>query len=161
MEYITAPWRYSYVSSADDATGCIFCAAIGGGRETLTIAEGRDVFAMLNKYPYTSGHTMVAPKAHTAAFEALPEATLAEMMTMCQAVVRALQALYRPHAFNIGLNLGEAAGAGVAAHLHLHIVPRWRGDTSFMTTLADTRVLPEALETTWERLHAALGGDRA
>lgn len=159
MDYIAAPWRFAYVSSADAVTDCIFCAAVGGGRDTLTVAEGESVIAMLNKYPYTSGHTMVAPKLHTGEFEALAPATLQEMMAMCQRVVRALRRLYRPHAFNIGFNLGESAGAGVADHLHLHVVPRWRGDTSFMTTLAQTRVLPETLDTTWERLSAALRGD--
>lgn len=159
MDYIAAPWRFAYVSSAEAVTECIFCAAVGGGRDALTVAEGQSVFAMLNKYPYTSGHTMVAPKLHTGDFEALPAETVQEMMLMCQRVVAALRRLYRPHAFNIGFNLGESAGAGVADHLHLHVVPRWRGDTSFMTTLAQTRVLPETLETTWERLRGALEGD--
>ncbi len=161
MEYIEAPWRYDYVSRAESSGECIFCAAVGGGRATLTVVEGQHAFAMLNKYPYTSGHTMVAPKQHTADFESLPAETLGEMLRLSQAIVRALRALYRPHAFNIGFNLGESAGAGVADHLHLHIVPRWRGDTSFMTTLAATRVLPEALETTWERLSEVLRGHGA
>lgn len=158
MEHIEAPWRFEYVSGADEMKGCIFCAALGGGERTLTVEEGRLAFALLNRYPYTSGHAMVAPRLHTADFDSLPADTLAEMMALTQRIVRALRVLYNPHAFNIGFNLGEAAGAGIAEHIHLHIVPRWRGDTSFMTTVSDTRVLPETLATTWARLHGELRG---
>lgn len=122
----------------------------------MTLARAERAFALLNLFPYTSGHTMVAPVAHIADFSQLDEATLAEMMKLAQRVVRAIQQVYRPHGFNLGFNLGEAAGAGIADHLHLHVVPRWRGDTNFMTATADTRVLPEDLGETCAKLRGAL-----
>ena len=122
----------------------------------LTVARGERAFALLNRYPYTSGHTMVAPYAHVGDLGELDPATLTEMMSLTQKVVRALQRTYQPHGFNLGFNLGEAAGAGVADHLHLHIVPRWRGDTSFMTVNAEVRVLPEELDETCAKLRKAL-----
>jgi ATP adenylyltransferase len=127
----------------------------------MTLARAERAFALLNLFPYTSGHTMVAPVAHVADFSQLDAATLAEMMELAQRVVRAIQRIYRPHGFNLGLNLGEEAGAGITDHLHMHVVPRWRGDTSFMTTTADTRVLPEDLSETCAKLRGALedGGD--
>lgn len=158
MEYIDAPWRFDYVSRAEEPESCIFCTAVGGGEQTLTVAEGERAFALLNRFPYTSGHAMVAPREHTADFEGLGAVTLAEMMKLTQRLVQALRTLYRPHGFNIGFNLGESAGAGIAEHLHLHVVPRWRGDTSFMTTVSGARVLPESLSTTWARLCEALRG---
>ena len=120
------------------------------------MARAERAFALLNLFPYTSGHTMVAPVAHIADFSQLDEATLGEMMKLAQRVVRAIQQVYRPHGFNLGFNLGEAAGAGIADHLHLHVVPRWRGDTNFMTATADTRVLPEDLGETCAKLRGAL-----
>jgi ATP adenylyltransferase len=156
-----APWRFTYVTHADGATGCIFCAALQGGDDALTVAEAEHSFALLNLYPYTSGHTMVAPRAHVGSIAELDDGTLSEMMRLAQRVVRALQEVYAPHGFNIGLNIGEAAGAGIADHLHLHIVPRWRGDTSFMTVNAEVRVLPEALVETRAKLRQALEVDVA
>ncbi len=156
MEHLFAPWRYAYVSNPDSPGGCIFCAAARGEGEGLTLASTERSFALLNRYPYTSGHTMVAPHAHVGDFSELDGATLADMMHLAQRVVRALQQAYQPHGFNLGLNLGEAAGAGIADHLHLHIVPRWRGDTNFMTVNADVRVLPEDLAETCAKLRRAL-----
>ncbi|MCX7895340.1 MAG: HIT domain-containing protein, partial [Thermoanaerobaculum sp.] len=112
----------------------------------------------LNRYPYTAGHVMVAPKAHVGEFTALDRQTLTELMEMAQAMVKALDRVYQPHGYNLGFNLGEAAGAGIVDHLHLHVVPRFRGDTNFMTTNAAVRVVPEALEQTWSKLRAALEG---
>ncbi|MEP0774447.1 MAG: HIT domain-containing protein [Acidobacteriota bacterium] len=154
-----APWRFQYVSQEPAAEGCIFCAAVGGGRETLTLLTGQRVFALLNRYPYTSGHAMVAPIAHVAEFGLLDPDTLLETMVVAQRVARALRVVYHPHGMNLGWNLGEAAGAGIADHLHMHIVPRWRGDTSFMTAVGGVRVIPEELEQTWSKLRAALEDD--
>jgi ATP adenylyltransferase len=161
VQHLFAPWRFAYVSHAEETTGCIFCAAAAGGAATHTVFRGERCFALLNRYPYTSGHTMVAPYAHVAEFEALSPAELAEMMELAQRIVRALGKIYQPHAFNLGLNLGEAAGAGIADNLHLHIVPRWRGDTSFMSTSGRARVIPEDLDSTWGKLQAALEGEDA
>lgn len=162
LVHLFAPWRFTYVSKASEASNsCIFCAAVSGGRETLTVAVGEKVFALLNRYPYTAGHVMVAPKAHTGDLTSLDRETLAELMEMGQKLVRALDAVYHPHGYNLGLNLGEAAGAGIADHLHLHIVPRFRGDTNFMTTNAAVRVVPEDLEVTWEKLTRALEANNA
>ena len=157
LQHIFAPWRFTYVTRADSTTGCIFCSAAKGEDEALTIGGSERVFALLNRYPYTAGHTMVAPRAHIGELTRLDTATLAEMMRLAQRVVEALGRVYGPHGFNIGMNLGEAAGAGIADHLHLHIVPRWRGDTNFMSVNADVRVLPEELLETQAKLKQALG----
>lgn len=156
MQRLFAPWRYAYVSGASAAPGCVLCQAAGGGSETLTLCRGPRAFALLNRFPYTSGHAMVAPFEHVADFAALDPATLADLMDVAQRVVRALERLCHPHGFNLGMNLGESAGAGIADHLHLHIVPRWRGDTNFMTVAGEVRVLPEDLPETWARLREAL-----
>jgi ATP adenylyltransferase len=123
----------------------------------LVVYRGDGVLVMLNRYPYTGGHLMVAPRQHVGTIEKLPEKTLLEMMLAARKAMAALRAVYKPPAFNLGINIGEAAGAGVADHVHLHIVPRWPGDTNFMTTLNGTRVLPECLEDTWSRLRDAFG----
>ena len=161
MQHLFAPWRFAYVTRADGETGCIFCAAASGDNPALTVAEDERTVALLNRYPYTSGHTMIAPREHVSDLTRLDSATLVEMMHLAQRVMQALQQLYAPHGFNLGLNLGEAAGAGIADHLHLHVVPRWRGDTSFITVNADVRVLPEDLAVTRTKLKQALGADRA
>ncbi|MFI5167530.1 MAG: HIT family protein [Thermoanaerobaculales bacterium] len=156
MEHLFAPWRFAYVTHTDAEAGCIFCAAADGHDPSLTVAGGERTFALLNRYPYTSGHTMVAPREHVGDLTQLDDATLAEMMRLAQRVMQALQRLYAPHGFNLGFNLGEAAGAGIADHLHLHVVPRWRGDTSFITVNANVRVLPEDLAETRAKLRQAL-----
>lgn len=156
VQHVFAPWRFGYVSNVQRTEGCVFCAAAGGDDETLTVMRGEHAFVMLNKFPYTSGHAMVAPYAHVAELGALAPAVLAEMMALAQRVVAALRAVYGPHGFNVGLNLGEAAGAGIADHLHMHVVPRWRGDTSFMTVSGGVRVIPEDLVETLGKLKAAL-----
>jgi ATP adenylyltransferase len=161
LQQIFAPWRFAYVSNADSAGSCVLCEAARGGVETLTLAADGQAFALLNRYPYTSGHAMVAPRAHLSDFSGLDAATLADIMRLTQRVVRALEATYHPHGFNVGFNLGEAAGAGIADHLHLHVVPRWRGDTSFMTVNADVRVVPEDLGETCAKLRHALEGHDA
>ncbi len=154
-----APWRFEYVSQEPTGAGCIFCAAVGGGRETLTLYTGRRVFALLNRYPYTSGHAMVAPIEHVAEFGLLDLETMLETLVVAQRLARALHVVYHPHGMNLGWNLGEAAGAGIVEHLHMHIVPRWRGDTSFMTAVGRVRVIPEDLGQTWDKLRVALEDD--
>ncbi len=156
MRHLFAPWRFAYVSNAGTSQQCVLCAAAAGGDETLTVARGARAFALLNRFPYTSGHTMVAPVAHVADLTQLDDATLPEMMALVRRVVRALKQVYQPHGFNVGFNLGEAAGAGIADHLHVHVVPRWRGDTNFMTVTADVRVVPEDLAQTVVRVRGAL-----
>lgn len=156
MRQLFAPWRFAYVSNAADSQQCVLCAAASGGEATLTLVRSERAFALLNRFPYTTGHAMVAPAAHVADIDGLDEATMTEMMALLRRVVRALREVYRPHGLNIGFNLGEAAGAGIADHLHLHVVPRWRGDTNFMTVTADVRVLPEDLAQTHAKLRRAL-----
>ncbi|MGQ9495633.1 MAG: HIT family protein [Thermoanaerobaculaceae bacterium] len=155
--HLFAPWRFTYVKEAFRVSvPCIFCLARDGGRETLTITRGERVFALLNRYPYTTGHLMVAPKVHVGDITRLDRETLAELMEMAQKLVGVLEKVYQPHGFNLGFNLGEAAGAGIVDHLHLHVVPRFRGDTNFMTTNANVRVIPEDLAQTWEKITSAL-----
>jgi len=164
MDWLWTPWRYRYVSSlkpagaGDPAGRCIFCdkAASSDDRGNYIVLRAERNFAILNLYPYTSGHLMIAPYEHVATLaEAHPE-TLAEMMRLTARAERTLRELYHPDGLNIGMNVGESAGAGVAGHIHMHVLPRWTGDGSFMTTVAETRVLPETLETTYERVKAAL-----
>jgi ATP adenylyltransferase len=163
MDRLWTPWRYRYVSSAkatdaDPKSVCIFCdkAASTDDRENFVVLRAERNFLILNLYPYTSGHLMIAPYEHVGTLAAADPETLAEMMRLTTRAERALRQLYRPDGLNIGMNVGESAGAGVPGHIHMHVLPRWTGDGSFMTTVAETRVLPETLETTYERLKAAL-----
>jgi ATP adenylyltransferase len=158
MDRLFTPWRLAYVTEAGRTEpGCIFCAALARiDDEPLVVHRGRRTYVILNKYPYNNGHVMVVPHRHAGQLAALDAEELAEMMVQAQLVEKALTAIYRPHGFNLGLNLGKPAGAGVLDHLHLHIVPRWNGDTNFMTVFGETRVLPEELGATAERLRAAL-----
>jgi ATP adenylyltransferase len=142
--------------------GCIFCEALArGDDEPLLIYRGARAFVILNKFPYNNGHLMVVANRHIGRLAGLDRAELAEIMALTQAAERALDAAYRPHAYNVGLNLGKPAGAGVLDHLHLHVVPRWDGDTNFMSVVGDTRVLPEELPATVERLRAAFSVEQA
>ncbi len=162
MDRLWTPWRYRYVSSAKPAgrdNGCIFCekAASSDDRGNYVVLRAERNFLILNLYPYTTGHLMIAPYEHIATLGGAPQETLQEMMRLTVRAERALRDLYKPDGLNIGMNLGESAGAGVAGHIHMHVLPRWTGDGSFMTTVAETRVLPETLDTTYERVKAALG----
>ena len=157
VRQLWAPWRLEYVGSADEEQGCIFCAALAGpDAERLVVARGEHAFVLLNRFPYTSGHAMVAPARHVGDFGALAEDEVLEIHRLAARTIDGLQALYRPDGFNLGWNLGRAAGAGVVDHVHLHVVARWSGDTNFMPVLADTRVLPEHLAETRRRLAEAL-----
>jgi ATP adenylyltransferase len=163
MDRLWTPWRYRYVSSEKATTGvpgggCIFCqkAAASDDRGNYIVLRAERNFAILNLYPYTSGHLMIAPYEHVATLAGAHPETLQEMMRLTARAEKALRQLYNPDGLNIGMNIGASAGAGVAGHIHMHVLPRWTGDGSFMTTVSETRVLPEILETTYERLKAAL-----
>jgi len=155
---IWAPWRLAYVKDAskDSEQACIFCVkpAEDDDEANLIVHRGDRCFVILNLYPYTNGHLMVAPFEHVGSITALDAETTAEMMALAQRAMSALEERYEPHGYNVGFNQGRVAGAGVEHHIHMHVVPRWGGDTNFMPVLADTRVMPQTLEQTYE----ALGG---
>jgi ATP adenylyltransferase len=151
-----APWRLEYVASADDQDGCVFCRAVDAGDEdALVVHRGRSAFALLNKYPYASGHLMVAPMRHIGELLHLSDEEALEMHRLAGQGVAALAETFAPQGYNLGWNLGRIAGAGITDHIHLHIVPRWAGDTNFMPVLADVKVLPEHLSDTRRKLAAA------
>jgi ATP adenylyltransferase len=154
MDYLWSPWRMKYIENHESQQGCLFCNALAqeDSPENLIILRGRRAFTILNLYPYTSGHLMVAPMSHKASLELLDPETRAEMMEQVSQAIVVLKLVYNPQAFNVGANIGEPAGAGEPGHVHMHVVPRWTGDTNFMSTLAATRVLPEALEDTYRRI---------
>ncbi|HVJ08872.1 MAG TPA: HIT domain-containing protein [Acidisarcina sp.] len=184
MDHLWTPWRYSYINQPEgekqrqgvppelDAwpgdMHCVFCNLIAAAdyaeahgmpaeeaeRAAHIVLRGQGCFICLNAYPYTSGHVMVIPYEHEPSLAALAPETAREMMDLSQQTVRVLERLYSPHGINLGMNLGKAAGAGVAGHLHLHALPRWQGDTNFMTVIGEARVLPETLDTTWEKMRA-------
>jgi ATP adenylyltransferase len=161
MDYLWTPWRYSYVAGIEKPRTCVFCDAARGGhdRECFVVYRATHHFVILNRFPYISGHMMVVPYAHVADLEELPADALSEMMSLAQRAAHHLKVLYHPEGLNLGMNLGEAAGAGIKSHLHLHVLPRWVGDTNFMTVTAETRVLPETLEIAWEKLRVAFAGE--
>jgi ATP adenylyltransferase len=153
-----APWRLEYVTQADELAGCVFCAEAAGelsGAESLLVHRGEAGFAILNKYPYSSGHLLAAPIRHVGSLAELSDEEALELHRIAVAGVEALGAIYGPDGFNLGWNLGRVAGAGITDHVHLHVVPRWSGDTNFMPVLADVKVLPEHLLETRDRLRAA------
>jgi ATP adenylyltransferase len=158
MDYLWTPWRYRYVAEAKNQKGCVFCnaAAANQDEEWLIVQRGVQNFVILNRYPYTTGHVMVVPYAHTADFSGLDRETAGEMMLLSQRVQAAIDDVYHPDGFNLGMNLGHSAGAGIADHLHMHLLPRWTGDTNFMTTVAETRLEPEELSVTYTKLRKAL-----
>jgi ATP adenylyltransferase len=159
MDYLWTPWRYRYIAEAANQGSCIFCDAVAASDDVqaLIVLRAEKNFVILNRFPYTSGHVMVVPYAHAADLSAADPETLAEMMRLAQRVETALGRTYHPEGYNIGMNLGRAAGAGILGHLHLHVLPRWTGDSNFMTVVGETRVEPEELSTTYERLRLALG----
>ena len=157
MDFLWTPWRFQYVTKAEAASGCVFCAArvAADDSQTLIVHRGRHNFVILNRFPYTNGHVMIVPFDHVASLQDLAEDTLLEMMLLARECEKHLRAAYRPDGLNMGINLGRSAGAGIADHVHMHVLPRWTGDTNFMTAIGETRVLPEALEATWEKLRNA------
>jgi ATP adenylyltransferase len=153
VKQLWAPWRLEYIKSADEDSGCVFCRAVEGeDEERLVVRRGSRAIALLNKYPYSSGHLMVAPTRHVGEYGDLDEVELLELHRLSSAGMGALADIYAPQGYNVGWNLGRIAGAGVVDHVHLHVVPRWAGDTNFMPVLADTKVLPEHLQETRRKL---------
>jgi ATP adenylyltransferase len=156
---IWAPWRLAYVKDAskDSPDECIFCTkpAADDDEANLIVHRGARCFVLLNLFPYTNGHLMVAPYEHVATLPEVDAATVAEMMSLTQRAMLILEERYEPHGYNVGFNQGRVAGAGVEHHIHMHVVPRWGGDTNFMPVLADTRVMPQTLEQTYEALRDA------
>ena len=157
MKQLWSPWRMQYIENHIKEEGCVFCNAQAktDGVENLIAFRGERAYVILNRYPYTGGHLMVIPFEHKPNLEELDPATRAEMIELTSRCTTVLKNIYKPQGFNVGVNIGEAAGAGVAGHVHIHIVPRWAGDTNFMSTTGGTRVLPEALEDTYQRVKEA------
>lgn len=156
MDYLWTPWRYAFVSKADKIEGCIFCEAPKKSDEEAGIVHrGQHCFIVVNAFPYTTGHVMIVPYQHVDQLQSLPEAASQEMMALCQKTESVLRELYRPEGINLGMNIGKAAGAGIAGHIHMHMLPRWLADANFMSVIGETRVLPESLDQTWSRLRAA------
>ena len=160
VDHLWAPWRMTYIAKADKVRGCLFCRTAGrrDDRAQLVLARRPLAFLMLNRFPYNPGHLMVAVARHAARFGQLSAEERADVLDLVAVAERALAAEYRPHGVNYGANVGRVAGAGFPGHLHLHLVPRWNGDTNFMPVVGETKVLPESLTRTWSRLRRAIRG---
>jgi len=155
MERIFAPWRIRYVL-ATKPKDCVFCSAVRGDeREMLVVYKAESSFVIMNRHPYNPGHVMVCPKRHVPSTEDLSDDELLEIMRLLNLSMKAIRLSMNPDGFNLGVNLGKVAGAGIADHLHFHVVPRWSGDTSFMPVLADVQIIPEALEESYEKIRRA------
>ena len=153
MERLWAPWRMDFIRNIDDDDGCFLCRAAGGDdRERFIVRRGKSCFCLLNLYPYNNGHLLVAPLRHEGRLEALTVEERNEVMALSTEATQVMDRVVGPHGYNIGINLGRAAGAGLVEHLHLHIVPRWSGDVNFITTVGSTKVIPQALEEMWKLL---------
>lgn len=153
MDHLYTPWRMAYIRGEKKLIeGCVFCGLLTADEEQQIIAWSEHVFVTLNRYPYNNGHLMVIPYEHVASQEALSDAALTDLMRMTNRCLAVLRRAYNPPAFNLGANLGAAAGAGIAEHYHFHIVPRWPGDTNFMTIIGETRVIPDTLESVYQEL---------
>jgi ATP adenylyltransferase len=154
MRHLWAPWRMEYIKEGHQGPDCLFCTllAMEDGFQNLILYRGKQAFVVLNRYPYTNGHTMVVPFEHQPSLVDLDEETLHEMIRLTKRGLEVLREAYAADGFNLGGNIGQAAGAGIEEHVHLHLVPRWRGDTNFMATTADTRVIPVSLEETYTLL---------
>lgn len=154
MDRLWTPWRYAYVSKTAPTGDCVFCdkSRSNADRDNFVVYRAARNFVLLNIYPYNNGHLMIAPYEHVATLEEISQETLAELIRLTRAAEIVLRRVYGPKGINLGMNIGECAGAGVAAHIHMHILPRWPGDVSFMTSVGETRVIPEDLPATWEKL---------
>ena len=157
MKRLWAPWRMQFVENIDPTPNCVFCKMLSqeDDEKNFLIYRGKFAFAVLNLYPYTSGHMLIVANDHVPSLEDLDNMTRGEMMELATKAIRVLRKVYSPDAFNMGTNIGEAAGAGIVDHVHMHVVPRWNGDTSFISALGNTRVLPENLEETYQRVITA------
>jgi len=159
MQHLWTPWRMSYLRGETmPVSGCLFCQLLAQDHdvENLILYRGAHIVVILNRYPYSNGHLMLVPSAHVPSLEELAEPALAELMRLTQVALRSLRDVYQPQGFNIGVNIGAAAGAGIPDHVHQHVLPRWGGDTNFMTTVGRTRIIPDELETTYTRLAEVL-----
>lgn len=161
MDYLWTPWRYAYITTAAKTQGnpesCIFCELPKlADSDAKIVHRGEHCYIILNSFPYTAGHVMVVPFAHLDELRKLPTATAQELIALSQKLEGVLRQVYTPEGINMGINIGRAAGAGVAGHVHMHVLPRWTGDTNFMAVAGETRVLPEALEITYQRIRAAM-----
>jgi ATP adenylyltransferase len=153
LEHLWSPWRLAYITGTGQPTGCVFCAALeSADGAPLILFRGRACYVILNLFPYNNGHLMVVPNRHIPSLAAATEEELAELIDLTRRAEIALTEAYAPHGMNMGVNLGKPAGAGVLDHVHMHVVPRWNGDTNFMTVVGETRVLPEELQVTADRL---------
>ncbi len=156
MDYLWSPWRYRYVAQAGQNDDCVFCDKISRGAtrdgENFILFRGSRNLVLLNLFPYTTGHSMIVPYDHVPDIGKTGPETLHEMIDLARKVQLALSEVYAPHGYNLGMNIGRSAGAGVAEHVHLHILPRWNGDSNFMTVIGETRVEPESLHTTYQKL---------
>jgi len=154
MDYLWTPWRYAYVASTEKTTECVFCAAtkVEDDAKALIVHRGEHCFVILNAFPYTPGHVMIVPYAHLDELQKLPVAAAQEMIALSQKMENVLRTLYRPDGINLGMNIGKAAGAGIAGHIHMHVLPRWVADANFVSVVGETRVLPETLEVTWGKM---------
>jgi ATP adenylyltransferase len=158
MDYLLRPWRYQYITQSPSSSECIFCtiARSPNDEENLLVYRAQHNFVVLNRFPYSSGHLMVVPYEHLSSLAAVKEEGTMEMMSLMRHAETALRNAYQPSGLNMGLNLGESAGAGVADHVHMHVLPRWKGDSNFMTVVGETRVLPEELGETYRKVKSAL-----
>jgi ATP adenylyltransferase len=158
MYYLWTPWRFTYIADTAKNDRCIFCdlLAEGDDEKSLIVLRGEKNYVVLNRFPYTSGHVMIVPYTHVADLSGCDNETLSEMMQLARRVQVALAAAYKPEGYNLGMNLGRCAGAGITGHLHLHVLPRWTGDSNFMTVVGETRIEPEDLATTYRKLRSAL-----
>ena len=159
MDYLWTPWRYAYVSGAAKTTGCVFCEAVKeSDEEARIVLRGEHCFVILNTFPYTAGHVMIVPYAHLDELQKLSPEQATEMMALSQRMESVLRELYKPDGINLGMNIGKAAGAGIAGHIHMHVLPRWVADANFVSVIGETRILPETLDVTWKRMREALSG---
>ncbi len=160
MEILWAPWRSHYVENVDSCEGCFLCEALSAGpdkyRENLILKVSRRSFIILNKFPYNSGHLMIVPIKHTGSYHDLEGDTVLDMDLLLKLSLKALEKVFKPHGFNVGINMGRPAGAGLESHIHLHVVPRWSGDTNFMPVLGKTKVISQDLMSTYDRLSGAI-----
>ena len=162
MDYLWTPWRYAYVSSTERIAGCVFCEAQKeDDAKALIVHRGQHCFVILNAYPYTPGHVMIVPYAHLDELQKLPSDAANEMIALSQRMEAVLRELYHPDGINLGMNIGKAAGAGIAGHIHMHVLPRWVADGNFMSVVGETRILPETLDVTWKRMREAMKKESA
>ena len=154
MDYLWSPWRYQYVTQAVPQKGCVFCVKMqqSNDEENLILYRGLNNYVLLNLFPYNAGHLMIAPYSHIGELSLADDATWMEMMSLTRKAEQALKKAYRPDGINLGMNLGKSAGAGIADHIHMHVLPRWHADSNFLTVIGETRILPEALPDTYRKL---------